>query len=332
MRFATVLLLSVLAAPAPWAAAEGAGPAPRDGALAAARELYTARRDDEAQAALAQIVAAAPANHEAVYLLGRLAKRRGDWATVVARYERCTQLAPTNALYWADLGEAYGKLAKNAGVFRQLGLARNCRAALEKAVALAPDDLSYRQGLIEFYEKAPAVAGGGRDRALAQAEAIAARDPFAGALTTGGIQARARNIAAAETAFRRAAELRPEADEPLAALGLLYADNSRYADAFAQFDQLLVRHSDEPSALYQLGRVAALSGQRLDDGVKALRRYLELPNHPAGQPTNAHAQFRLGDIFAHRGNVAAAREAYQAAVALDPNLKPAAEALARLPQ
>lgn len=327
MRRILPVLLAALAACAVLAAEP---PATAPAALAAARELYTARRDAEAQAAFERLLAADPANHEAVYHLGRLAKRCGDWPAVAKFYERCTVLAPANALYWADLGEAYGKLAGKAGIFEQLGLARKCRTALEKAIALAPDALDYRQGLVEFYEKAPGIAGGGRDKALAQATEIAKRDPYAGAMTTGGIQTRARQWAAAETAFRHAAQARPTATDPLAALGLMYADQGRFADAFAQFDRILALSPDDLPVLYQLGRIAALSGQRLDEGEAALRRYLGQPNHPAGQPTNAHAQFRLGDILARRGDTAAARAAYQEALRLDPGLKPAAEALAKL--
>jgi tetratricopeptide (TPR) repeat protein len=298
--------------------------------MAAAHAAFAARRDDEAQAAFEQLVTVNPQNHEAVYYLGRLAKRRGDWQAVAARYERCTQLAPSNALYWADLGEAYGKLAGKAGLFRQLGLARKCRTALEKAVELEPENLDYRFGLIQFYEKAPAIVGGGRDKALGQAAEIAKRDPFAGMMETGAIHSRGKNVALAETAFREAAKLHPDAVEPLAALGLLYADAGQFPEAFAQFDALLARDHDNFAALYQLGRVAALSGERLVDGEAALRRYLEQPNHPPGQPTNAHAQLRLGNIAERRGDRSGARAAYEAALRLDPGLKPAAEALQKL--
>ncbi|MFT3831487.1 MAG: tetratricopeptide repeat protein [Opitutaceae bacterium] len=297
---------------------------------AAAHEAFAARRDSEAQAAFEKLLAANPADHETVYHLGRLAKRRGDWPTAASRYERCTQLAPQVALYWADLGEAYGKLAAKAGLFQQLGLARKCGAALQKAVALEPENREYREGLIEFCERAPGIAGGGRDKALAQAVEIGRREPFAGAMITGAIHSRAKNTEAAERAFREAARLDPQNDEPLAALGLLYADAGRFAEAFAQFDQLLVRNPANFAALYQLGRIAALSGERLSDGESALRRYLQQADHPPGQPTNAHAHLRLGEILAHRGDKGAARAEFQAALQLDAGLKPAAEALRKL--
>lgn len=329
MRCVLPALLATLVSLVPARAA--ALPAGASADLAAACELYTARRDAEAQSAFERILATEPANHEAVYHLGRLAKRRGDWATTAKQFERCTELAPASALYWIELGDAYGKLAAKAGIFQQLGLARKCRTALEKAVALAPDEISYREGLIEFYEKAPAIAGGGHDKALAQAAAIAQRDPFTGAMIAGGIRTRAHRWTEAEAAYRLAAQNRPDSTEPAAAIGLLYEQQGRLPEAFAQFDQLLARHPENFQALYQFGRLAAVSGLRLADGEAALRHYLLQPNRPAGQPTNAHAQYRLGDILARKGDTTAARAAYEESLRLDPGLKAAAAALEKLP-
>ncbi|MBK8478687.1 MAG: tetratricopeptide repeat protein [Opitutaceae bacterium] len=323
-----VLLLALLVLPLAHAA-DPVVPPPAP-SLASARELYCARRDAEARSAFELLLAADPANHEAVYHLGRLALRRDDWKTASTHYQHCTKLDPTNALYWADLGEAYGKLAGQAGLFQQLGLARKCHLALEKAVELAPDNLDYRHGLIEFYEQAPSIAGGGRDKALAQAAELTRRDPFNGTLVTGGIQAHARNWSEAEVAFLAAIKLRPNALEPIASLGLLYADQGRYPDAFAQFDRLLTLDPDHLAGLYQLGRVAALSGQRLADGSAALRRYLGKGNLPAELPRPHHAHYRLGQIMVHQGDAAAAKAAFEASIQLDPKFKEAAAELKKL--
>lgn len=295
-----------------------------------ALELYHARRDAEAGEAFERRLAANPADHEALYYLGRLAKRRGDWAAVAARYERCTELAPTNALYWADLGEAYGKLAGKAGLFQQLPLARKCHAALEKAVALEPNNLEYRQGLLAFCEKAPAIAGGGRDKALAQASAISGFDPYAGAMATAGIHARAGNVAAAEMAYHEAARANQEADEPLVGLARLMTEAGRYPEAFAALDTVLARAPQNADALFAFGQTAARAGQRLTAGEQAIGQYLALERRPARSPSPALAQVCLGDLLLAAGRAEAARSAYEAALQLEPGLKPAAQALQRL--
>ncbi len=237
------------------ASTRAAEPALLSPELASAHAHYTARRDADAKAAFAAILAANPNDAVAEYYLGRLAKRTKDWERVAAHYERCTRLEPANALYWADLGEAYGKLAGKASIFRQLGLARKCRSALETAVELAPEEIEYRRGLAEFYEKAPSIAGGGHGKALAQAAEIAKRDPFAGAMTTGSIEAHARNWPQAEAAFRDAAMLRPESAEPQVALGDMLLRAGRKDAARHAFETALRIVPNHPRAVDGLARL-----------------------------------------------------------------------------
>lgn len=248
------VLFSLLAASAlPVFAAEPKLATPE---LAAAHAHYTAREDAEAKMAFAAILAKDPTNAAAEYYLGRIAKRQKDWETVTTHYARCTELEPANALYWADLGEAYGKLAGKASVFRQLGLARKCRTALEKAVELAPDDIEFRRGLAEFYEKAPGIAGGGHGKALAQAEAIRQLDPFAGAMTTGSIEAHAKNWPQAEAALLEAAAIRPDSVEPHLGLGelrLRRGDKAGARTAFASVLRIAPGHPRASEALARLG-------------------------------------------------------------------------------
>ncbi|MDQ6829272.1 MAG: tetratricopeptide repeat protein [Gemmatimonadota bacterium] len=80
---------------------------------------------------------------------------------------------------------------------------------------------------------------------------------------------------------------------------------------------------------YQLGKTAAMSGQRLDAGEAALKKYLTMPV-TRGNPTPAGAHYRLGMIAERRGNSAGAKAEYETAVSLDPKLEDAKKALAKL--
>ncbi len=268
-----------------------------EGDLAAARALVAARQPAEAQAAFERLHAAHPAHAEVNHWLGQLANRRGDPTQAVTYFTAAATTEPQAGRHQQGLGDAYGRLAERAGVFGGLGLARKCVAAYERAVALEPANVEFRLSLLEFYRLAPAIVGGGATKARAQVEAIRALDPVRG------------RIAAAT----------------------LLAGEKRTAEAFAEFTAALQAKPDDHVALYQFGRLAALTGQELERGLAALRRYLELPEVMLPQaPGHASGHWRLGQLRERQGDREGARAALEAALRLEPGFKPAAEALRRL--
>lgn len=265
--------------------------APLDDAVA----LYKSKQYPEARAAFEKITAAEPNNAAAHYYLGVLAEKRGDTDEAVRQLETATTLAPKNSTYFLELGGAYGTAIDKAGMFSKLGLAKKCGAALEQAVALAPDSIDARNGLISFYRSAPSFAGGSMSKAYEQAAEIKKRDPIVGAY----------------------------------AYGQLYLADKKYDDAFNVLETALQTAPDNYLALYSIGRTAAQTGLRLDRGEQALRRCLELT--PAkNEPGHAAVHWRLGVIAEKRNDPAAARAAYGASLKLDPEFKLAADSLAKL--
>ena len=99
--------------------------------------------------------------------------------------------------------------------------------------------------------------------------------------------------------------------------------------AWSQVDRLEKLRPDLPIVRYAVGRAAAESGEQLDRGEAALRKYVDYTPKP-NEPSLAAAHWRLGMIAEHRGDRAAARQAYETASKIDPNFKAAKEALARL--
>ncbi len=284
--------LRVLAALACLAAAAAPGGAATP---AEAQALYQARRYPEAQAAFEAIAAADPGNAEAAYRLGLLALMRDDAPEAVRRLERATQLAPGQAAYFQALGDAYGVSAESAGLFSRLGLARRCGAAYEQAVALAPANASARYALFSFYRQAPSIAGGGFDKARAQALELQKLDAVRGGL----------------------------------ALVELDVAEKNYAEAFDRLAALRRGHPDAAAVAYQIGRTAAMSGQQLDLGEAALKEYLRRSPGEEDAPLWA-AHWRLGLIHERKGDRAAAREEYAAALKLNPTQPQLIEAMARV--
>ena len=263
--------------------------------LTAAISLFQARKMPEAQAAFAKIAAAEPTNAEAAQYLGLLALMRNDSEQAVQWLEKATQLAPANSYYCRLLGDAYGQSAGKAGVFSRMGFAKKCLACYNKAIEIDPNNLDARSGRIEYYRRAPAIVGGGMDKAYAEAAEIRQRDPLRGA----------------------------------AVLGNLYVAEKKYAEAFALLDELIAKDSANQALLYQVGRLAAISGQQLDRGEAALKEYFHHEPTP-NEPPLYNAHWRLGTLYEQKGDKAAARAEYKTALQLRPDYSAAQDALKKL--
>ena len=258
--------------------------------------LYAQKRYPEAETAFRARLVAKPDDAEAHHFLGRLALGRQQVEESLPYLERAVQLAPDNAEYQFYHGSACLQQAGKLGMsFKALGLAKRGRTGMERAVQIDPGSILYRQALIEFYTQAPGIVGGGIDKAYAQVEALRPLDSRAAAFAFSNLRFREK----------------------------------KYAEAIASIEPLLAANPDDYQALYFLGRVAAAEGLHLDRGIAALRRCLELPVPPrlAG---HAAVNFRLGEALLKQGNQAAARAAFQASLAVDPNYASARTALDRL--
>jgi tetratricopeptide (TPR) repeat protein len=257
--------------------------------------LFEEKNYPAAADAFLAISNADPTNAAAHFYLGMLANKRGENSEAIQRLERAVQLAPEKSEYYTELAGAYGNEAQGANVLASLTWARKCVAALTKAVELDPDNLTARNGLISFYREAPPIAGGGIEKAYIQAHEIRKRDLSMGS----------------------------------AILGQLYLDARKYTEAFEVYEAVLAVEPDNYQALYLIGRTASETGENIARGEQALRRCLELPPGP-GEQGRAAVEWRLGKLAEKRGDLPAARAAYEASLRSHPGFQQAADSLANL--
>lgn len=138
-----------------------------------------------------------------------------------------------------------------------------------------------------------------------------------------------KDVAAAEREYRSALAQHPDSVTVLTSLGGLLTAAERYDEAMELTAAYLRRRPTDMAALYQLGRIGALSGKRLDRAEEALRTYLR-HTPKAGAPSLAAAHWRLGMIQEKRGDGVRARQEYEAALRLDPKFAGARAALSKL--
>jgi tetratricopeptide (TPR) repeat protein len=175
-------------------------------AIAAARALAESGKLKEAQEAFEQLAATDPKNAEINFHLGEFALLRNDPGKAVTFYEAAVNAAPKNSLYHHRLGDAYGRSAQQASIFRALGLARKCLAAFQRAVALDPANVAARYSLFTFYRSAPGIIGGGAEKAATEAAAIKKLDPDRGRVAFAALYAAQKKYAKARAEL---AEVRP---------------------------------------------------------------------------------------------------------------------------
>ncbi len=159
----------------------------------------------------------------------------------------------------------------------------------------------------------------------------------------------------AERLYRSILEKSPDNPVIYHRLAIIQSQKGRFEEANAYFDQALRLKSDDPTLICDAGYCQYLQ-QRGDMAESLFRRALDMdPHHEAsmnnlalvlgerGDDRGAFALFRragseakahvnMGFVYTRRGELAKAKDAYNRALSLDPNMITAAEAMVQLTQ
>lgn len=250
----------------------------------------------------------------------------------VKEFERAVAMDDKNAEYHLWLGNALGTLAEKASVLRQPFLAKRVKSEFERTVQLDPSSVPAREGLLQFYLRAPGIMGGSVDKARQQAEEIARVSLLRGHFARASIAGHDKDTAGVEREYRAAVADSPDSLLAYRQLAAYLAGRKRAEEGFAVIDRFAARKPGDPLSLFQVGWFAAVSGLQLDRGEQALRAALAAPGvgTDASLPAPAAIHYRLGDIYARRGAKDQARTEYEKAIQLNPQLEAARRALKAL--
>lgn len=222
----------------------------------------------------------------------RAALDRADRQTAVALARKVLADEPGNAEAWIVLGHGLSGQIDGASIFAKADLARQGLAAYTKATELAPANVEAHVALVEFYRQAPAIVGGSMEKARAEADRLLQLDAAVGEFWRMRLALIERRDADALRAAGRVLELAPH----------------EYQD------------------FYWAAKVSVVTGRELARGVEAIRRALRCKPDD-DDPGYDQANLALGRLLEMQGDRAGARQAYAAALAINPKLE---EARARL--
>ncbi|HVI09633.1 MAG TPA: tetratricopeptide repeat protein [Candidatus Binatia bacterium] len=291
------------------------------------RALLDSGKADEAISELGKQLRDAPSGDLYNYLC-RAYFELGAWDAGIPNCERAVALAPDNAVYHLWLGRIYGEKADHAGFLSAAGLAKKVRGEFERAVELDPTNWEARTDLAEFYLEAPGMVGGGKDKARAQADAIAALNPAMGHWVLARLAAKNKDMVLAEREYRAAVESSHGSARAWLNLAGFYRRAGRFDDMENALRNLETKPADFPAALADGGGMLLRLNRDLPLAARLLTKYLAGPTVEEAPAFKAHEM--LGQLLEKQGDPKAAAEQFRAALTLAHSYRPAIDGLRRV--
>ena len=294
-----------------------------------AGKLLAEGRVDDAIVSLQSRISGAPKDAESYNLLCRAYFSLGNWDPGIAACERAVSLDPGNSRYHLWLGRIDGEKAAHSGFLAAAGLAKKVRNEFETAVRLNPSDAAARTDLAEFYLEAPGIIGGGKEKAVTQAEKLSSLDPVKAGWIKARIAEKNKDFVAAESAYCSALQASHGRADAWVNLARFYRDRGRFdqmADAIQHASSAPV---GQPEILMDAAQVVIRSGRDLPVAVQLLRRYLSSSSTVEEAPV-FKAHYLLGTLLEQQGDKQGAAQEYRAALSLAKGFSLAQNALDRL--
>jgi tetratricopeptide (TPR) repeat protein len=296
-------------------------------AAANPRELLNSGRADDALRLLTPLAV----GNDAVALnyLGRVYFALHDWDNAVQYCERAAQIEPGNAIFQLWLGRSYGEKANATNPLVAYPLARKTVAAFIAAHSLDRGNIPIARDLAEYYAEAPAIVGGGADKALDMAAELAAAHPADAAWIRARAAANQGQYERAEHEYIEAIRL----DHDSAAA---YLDLARFLygrKRWERFQQTVERAMKsariQPTDRYDAAEMLLRAKRNLPLAAQQMRAYIQSGRTEEEAPL-FRAHFLLGEILRKSGDAGKAAAEFNAALALASSYRPAAESLRRL--
>jgi tetratricopeptide (TPR) repeat protein len=245
--------------------------------------------------------------------------------SAIEECELATSSAPDSSDNQMWLGRAYGFKASHANPVSALSLALKVRIAFERAVQLDPENIHAMSDLGEFYVAAPALIGGGLDKAQTLAARMQPHFPSQAHRLLAFIAEKKKEDAIAEAEFSNAVAA-GKTPEAYIDLGHFYERHHQPGKMVDALQSGIATDRRKGPSLVDAASILTDAHCSPELAETLLRAYLSSSGKTDDAPAfKVHVQ--LGDLLAHQGDPAAAHREYAAALALASNYAPAQKAI-----
>ena len=273
---------------------------------------------DAARAALHRILQDDEGDAEAWNLLGRVDFTLRDWPGAENDCQQAVKLDPQNARYHLWLARALGERAGHASFLTAFSQARRARIEFETAARLAPRDPEVLTDLAEFYMEAPAVLGGGLDKAEGVAQQLDAVDARRGHELRAELAQKEGDTARAAEHLKQAMQGAPHPAFVWLAMARLAMHNRQWTAMGEALHHAADAASHDPGAtivLYDAASLMARTHQQTAESIRWMEMYLASPTRTEEGPA-FEAWMRLARWYDQTGNATRAAQARAQAKAL----------------
>ena len=300
-----------------------------DVSLDEAMKLYEKGKFSQAADLLQQIRNISPADPEVKLWLAKSYLKTRDWNSAVQEMEKAVQLQPSNARYHLWLGRACGARAAHSIFVTAISWARRVAKEFETARKLAPEDPDVRFDLLDYYLNAPSIVGGGKEKAEAEAQAIAKLDPRKGYTARASICSKNKNWDQARMQLGQAVLEYPQSASACNDLADFLLDRNDFEGALNYAKKALFLNDKSKHA--QLIAAAAKIRLKMDlDEAAGSLQNLATGTLSDEEPAFEEVYYWLGECLLAKGDKVKAREAFKSALAFDPDFGRAKDSLSKL--
>lgn len=265
---------------------------------------------------------------ESFNLLSRAYYAMECWDDAVKWGERAVAERPQDASYHLWLARAYGRKAGDAKPLAAAGLARKAKNEFERAVQLAPANVEARSDLSQYYTQAPAIMGGGLNKARDQAAQVGKYDTAEAHSILAQVAAKEKRYDEAEAQFHSAIEAARNPANYWLQLADFYRLRGRFDDVQKSVRTAMAQPSRSTKNYFDAANELYLSGRDFPEAVQYLQQYLDSGGLVEEAPA-FRAHYLLGQVYEKMGRGSAASSEYEASLALATGFDRARKALGR---